>query len=160
MGSKSLQLVHLAVSQLTLQTLIDHLQSRPILTSQPPLEARHGYLPSTLRKVKAARMNAGSAAPKSLDPDFTLRDPHGQALAGEDQTYQNPLLETLWDLVRHGELDQAIKVCEQGGEPWRGASLMGGRRWSLGGMSECMHTISSPTTANTLQPMKSPQEAL
>jgi len=65
-----------------------------------------------------------------------LRDPHGTALAGEDQTYQTPLLETLFDLVRHGELDQAIKVCEQGGEPWRAATLVGGRRWTMGGMSE------------------------
>jgi hypothetical protein len=49
------------------------------------------------------------------------------------------LLETLWDLVRHGELDAAIRVCEQGGEPWRGASLMGGRRWTMGGLSELGH---------------------
>lgn len=74
--------------------------------------------------------------PPSLDPDFTLRDPQGAGLAGEDATYHGPLLEMLWDLVRHGELDAAIRVCEQGGEPWRGASLMGGRRWTMGGMSE------------------------
>ena len=120
-----------------LQTLVDHLQSRSLLTEPPPLEARHGYLPSTLRRAKTSKLNNNShTTPPSLDPDFTLRDPHGQGLAGEDQTYQNPLLETLWDLVRHGELDQAIKVCEQGGEPWRAASMMGGRRWSMGGMSK------------------------
>ncbi|WVQ67012.1 uncharacterized protein L199_005204 [Kwoniella botswanensis] len=113
-------------------TLVDHLQTRPFASVAPPLEARHGYLPSTLRRAKTAR----SAGGISLDPDFTLRDPHGQGLAGEDQTYQTPLLETLWDLVRHGELDQAIKVCEQGGEPWRGATLMGGRRWTMGGMTK------------------------
>lgn len=113
-------------------TLIEHLQSRPLLTSPPPLEARHGYLPSTLRRLQG---RAGKG-PASLDPDFTLRDPHGPGLAGEDQTYQTPLLETLWDLVRHGELDQAVRVCEAGGEPWRGASIMGGRRWTLGGLSE------------------------
>ncbi|WVR07722.1 hypothetical protein IAU60_004764 [Kwoniella sp. DSM 27419] len=120
-------------------TLVDHLQTRPLLSSPPPLEARHGYLPSTLRRAKTARPNpavgAAPPTPPSLDPDFTVRDPHGQGLAGEDQTYQTPLLETLWNLVRHGELDQAIKVCEQGGEPWRGASLMGGRRWTMGGMT-------------------------
>ncbi|WWC91661.1 uncharacterized protein L201_006607 [Kwoniella dendrophila CBS 6074] len=122
-------------------TLVDHLQTRPFLSSAPPLEARHGYLPSTLRRAKTNRPipSVGAAPltpPQSLDPDFTLRDPHGQGLAGEDQTYQTPLLETLWDLVRHGELDQAIKVCEQGGEPWRGASLMGGRRWTMGGLTK------------------------
>ncbi|WVR00241.1 hypothetical protein IAU59_007383 [Kwoniella sp. CBS 9459] len=121
-------------------TLVDHLQTRPLLSTAPPLEARHGYLPSTLRRAKTARPNptvgAAPPTPPSLDPDFTVRDPHGQGLAGEDQTYQTPLLETLWDLVRHGELDQAIKVCEQGGEPWRGASLMGGRRWSMGGLTQ------------------------
>lgn len=115
-------------------TLLDHLQSRPLFSSPPPIEARHGYLPSTLRKVKKARLD-GKDTP-SLDPDFTLRDPHGQALAGEDETYQTPLLETLWDLVRHGELDQAVTVCDEGGEPWRAASLMGGRRWAMGGLSE------------------------
>lgn len=73
--------------------------------------------------------------PSSLDPDFTLRDPHGQGLAGEDLTYEKPLLETLWDLVRHGELDRAIEVCEQGGEPWRAATLMGGRRWTMPGLT-------------------------
>ncbi|OCF38190.1 nuclear pore complex protein Nup107 [Kwoniella heveanensis BCC8398] len=121
-------------------TLVDHLQTRPLLSAAPPIEARHGYLPSTLRRAKTVRPNpsVGGAppTPPSLDPDFTVRDPHGQGLAGEDQTYQTPLLETLWDLVRHGELDQAIKVCEQGGEPWRGASLMGGRRWTMGGMTQ------------------------
>lgn len=115
-------------------TLLDHLQSRPLFSSPPPIEARHGYLPSTLRKAKKARLE-GKDTP-SLDPDFTLRDPHGQALAGEDETYQTPLLETLWDLVRHGELDQAVTVCDEGGEPWRAASLMGGRRWNMGGLSE------------------------
>ena len=117
------------------QTLVDHLQSRPLLTEAPLLEARHGYLPSTLRRAKTAKHTSPPLTPPSLDPDFTLRDPHGQGLAGEDQTYQIPLLETLWDLVRHGELDQAINICGQGGEPWRGASLMGGRRWTMGGMS-------------------------
>ncbi|WWD19594.1 hypothetical protein CI109_104056 [Kwoniella shandongensis] len=117
-------------------TLVDHLQSRPLLSSPPPLEARHGYLPSTVRRTKAARSGGATSTPASLDPDFTVRDPHGPGLAGEDQTYQTPLLETLWDLVRHGELDQAIKLCEQGGEPWRGASLMGGRRWTMGGMTK------------------------
>lgn len=90
-----------------------------------------------MRRTKTAKLSKNPTTPPSLDPDFTLRDPHGPGLAGEDLTYQTPLLETLWDLVRHGELDQAIKVCEQGGEPWRGASLMGGRRWTMGGMSEC-----------------------
>ncbi|WVQ84716.1 hypothetical protein IAT38_006873 [Cryptococcus sp. DSM 104549] len=116
--------------------LVEHLQTRPLLTSPPPLETRHGYLPSTLRRTKTARPPPGTSHPTSLDPDFTLRDPHGPGLAGEDQTYQSPLLETLYDLVRHGELDVAIKVCEQGGEAWRGASIMGGRRWNMGGMSK------------------------
>lgn len=74
--------------------------------------------------------------PSSVDPDFTLRNPLGQGLAGEDLAYQKPLMETLWDHVRHGELDQAIRVCNEGGEPWRGASLMGGRRWTMGGLGE------------------------
>ena len=106
------------------------------MTQSRPLEARHGYLPSTIRRAKNNEITTQSSTPpSSFDPDFTLRDPHGEGLAGEDMTYQTPLLETLWDLVRHGELDHAIKVCEQGGEPWRGASLMGGRRWSMSGMS-------------------------
>lgn len=117
-------------------TLVEHLQSRPLFNSPPPIEMKAGYLPSTVRRVKAQRLNNGSASPTSLDPDFTLRDPHGSGLAGEDQTYQGPLLETLFDLVRHGELDQAVKVCEEGGEPWRAASLIGGRRWNMGGLSE------------------------
>ncbi|KAL1412723.1 Nucleoporin nup84 [Vanrija albida] len=116
-------------------TLVDHLQSRPLLSSPPPIEARHGYLPFTVRKAKAARLGAGST-PVSLDPDFTLREPQGQDLAGEDQTYQTPLLEALWDFVRHGELDKAVTVCEEGGEPWRAASLIGGRRWSVGGLTK------------------------
>ncbi|OWT37305.1 nuclear pore complex protein Nup107 [Cryptococcus neoformans Bt1] len=113
-------------------TLVEHLQTRPLLTSPPPLEARHGYLPSTVRRSKF-RSTTGSP---SLDPDFTIRDPHSSSLAGEDQTYQLPLLETLYNLVRYGELESAIKVCEQGGEPWRGASLMGVRRWTMGGMNK------------------------
>jgi nuclear pore complex protein Nup107 len=59
------------------------------------------------------------------------------------------LLETLWDLVRHGELDAAIRVCEQGGEPWRGASLMGGRRWTMGGLSE-LHQIAYRLAASCM----------
>ncbi|KAE8539556.1 hypothetical protein D1P53_004658 [Cryptococcus gattii VGV] len=113
-------------------TLVEHLQTRPLLTSPPPLEARHGYLPSTARRSKT-RPTTDSP---SLDPDFTVRDPHGSSLAGEDQTYQLPLLETLYNHVRYGELESAIKICEQGGEPWRGASLMGVRRWTMGGMSK------------------------
>ncbi|KAK4685830.1 hypothetical protein P7C73_g4306, partial [Tremellales sp. Uapishka_1] len=109
-------------------TLIDHLQTRPLMTSPPPLEARHGYLPSTLRQQR-------NKATKSLDPDFTLRDPHGPGLAGEDQAYQLPLLETLFNLVRYGEMNEAVATCERGGEPWRGATLMGGRRWGMGGMT-------------------------
>ena len=124
---------------LTSQTLVEHLQSRPLLTSSPPLEARHGYLPSTVRRCKAEQLKGGPLTPPSIDPDFTLRDPQGQGLAGEDRTYQVPLLETLWDLVRHGELDQAVKVCEEGGEPWRGATMMGGRRWRMSGLSEYPH---------------------
>ncbi|EIW72067.1 hypothetical protein TREMEDRAFT_66694 [Tremella mesenterica DSM 1558] len=116
--------------------LIEHLQTRPLLTEPPPLEARHGYLPSTIRRAQASKNALRGGHQTSLDPDFILRDPHGQGLAGEDQTYQTPLLATLWDLVRHGELDQAVKVCEQAGEPWRGATLMGGRRWNMSGMSE------------------------
>lgn len=121
-----------------MQTLVEHLHSRPLLNSPPPLEARHGYIPSTVRKTKIARFQSAPLTPPSLDPDFSLRDPHGAGLAGEDQTYQTPLLDTLWDLVRHGELDQAVKVCEEGGEPWRGATLLGGRRWTMGGVSECL----------------------
>ncbi|ODN81544.1 hypothetical protein L202_01963 [Cryptococcus amylolentus CBS 6039] len=112
-------------------TLVEHLQTRPLLTSAPYLEVRHGYLPSTLRQ---ARTNP--QRPSSLDPDFTLRDTQGAALAGEDQTYQPPFLDLLFNLVRYGELENAIKVCEQCGEPWRGASLMGVRRWAMGGMVE------------------------
>lgn len=115
-------------------TLIDHLQTRPLFSSPPPIEARHGYIPNTIRRAKTAKLTSGASA--SLDPDFTLRDSRGQGLAGEDQTYQTPLLETLWDLVRYGELDHAVRVCEEGGEPWRAASIMGGRRWDMGGLSE------------------------
>jgi nuclear pore complex protein Nup107 len=117
------------------QTLVDHLQSRSLLNTAPPLEARHGYIPSTLRRTRTAKASK-QPVPSSLDPDFTLRDPHhGTGLAGEDLTYETPLLETLWDLVRHGELDKAIEVCEQGGEPWRAATLMGGRRWNMPGLT-------------------------
>ncbi|WOO81998.1 Nuclear pore complex protein [Vanrija pseudolonga] len=116
-------------------TLVDHLQTRPLLSEPKPIEGRSGYLPFTVRKAKSARFGAGST-PASLDPDFTLRAPQGQGLAGEDQTYQAPLLEVLWDRVRHGELDDAVSVCEQGGEPWRAASLIGGRRWSVGGLTK------------------------
>lgn len=101
-----------------------------------------------MRRAKAARLNNGAAVTTSLDPDFTLRDPHGQSLAGEDQTYQAPLLETLWDLVRHGELDQAVKVCEEGGEPWRAASLMGGRRWNMSGLSRYATSPCANLSAN------------
>jgi nuclear pore complex protein Nup107 len=59
-------------------------------------------------------MSTPGTGQTSLDPDFTLRDPQGPGLAGEDATYQGPLLETLWDLVRHGELDAAIRVCMGG----------------------------------------------
>jgi len=45
-------------------------------------------------------------------------------------------MDTLWDLIRHGELDAAIRTCERGGEPWRGATLMGGRRWTMGGLCQ------------------------
>lgn len=124
-------------------TIMEHLQTRALFTSAPPIEMKTGYLPSTVRKAKAQRLNNGTANPPSLDPDFTLRDPHGQGLAGEDQTYQNPLLETIFDLVRHGELDQAVKVCEEGGEPWRAASLMGGRRWNMGGLSKLAGSLRS-----------------
>lgn len=120
--------------------LVEHLQSRPLLNNAPPLEARHGYLPSTIRRAKAAKL-AGGATADSYDPDFTLRDGGENGLAGEDRTYQTPLMETLWDLVRHGELDEAIRVAEEGGEPWRGASLMGGRRWTMGGLSELQFLI-------------------
>ena len=101
------------------------------------IEARHGYLPTTVRRAKAAKL-ARQPCPASLDPDFTIRNAHGESLAGEDQTYQAPLLETLFDLIRHGEFDQALTVCEEGGEPWRAASLMGGRRWNMGGMGEAI----------------------
>jgi nuclear pore complex protein Nup107 len=126
-------------------TLVEHLQSRALFTSPPPIEMKAGYLPSTVRRVKAQRLQNGVAATTSLDPDFTIRDPHGHGLAGEDQTYQAPLLETLFDLVRHGELDQAVKVCEEGGEPWRAASIMGGRRWNMGGLCECYRSATADT---------------
>lgn len=130
------QLIVLEDDNLSLYAvLVEHLQSRPLLNTAPPIEARHGYLPSTARKAKQAKRD-GRPANDSYDPDFTLREGRVEALAGEDETYQKPLLKTLWDLVRHGELDQAIKVAEEGGEPWRGASLMGGRRWTMGGLSE------------------------
>ncbi|KAL7418442.1 Nucleoporin nup84 [Cryptotrichosporon argae] len=119
--------------------LIDHLQTRALFSAPPPIEARHGYLPSTVRRLRTAKLNpssASTAVPPSLDPDFALRDPHTYALAGEDATYHAPLMDVLWDLVRHGELDQAIAVCEEGGEPWRAASLMGGRRWSMAGLTK------------------------
>lgn len=112
-------------------TLVDHLQTRPLFSAPPPLEARHGYLPSTMRRAKTAKLTGADRG--SFDPDFTLR---GGTVAGEDGTYATPLLETLFDLVRHGELDHAVRVCEEGGEPWRAASIMGGRRWDMGGLSE------------------------
>jgi nuclear pore complex protein Nup107 len=132
------QLLVLEDSDLSLYAvLVEHLQSRPYSNSAPPIEARHGYLPSTTRRAKAAKLNGGTVN-ESYDPDFTLREANVPGLAGEDETYQKPLLKTLWDLVRHGELDQAIRVAEEGGEPWRGASLMGGRRWTMGGLSESL----------------------
>ncbi|BEI86919.1 hypothetical protein CcaverHIS002_0702650 [Cutaneotrichosporon cavernicola] len=111
-------------------TLVEHLQTRPLFSAPPPLEARHGYLPSTVRRTKTAKLTGSNEG--SLDPDFTLR---GGTIAGEDGTYATPLLETLFDLVRHGELDHAVHVCEEGGEPWRAASIMGGRRWDMGGFT-------------------------
>jgi nuclear pore complex protein Nup107 len=107
-----------------------------LLNTPLPLEARHGYLPATVRREKAKMLQDPSYAPESVDPDYTLRNPQGQGLAGEDLAYQKPLMETLWDHVRHGELDQAIRLCNEGGEPWRGASLIGGRRWTMGGLGE------------------------
>lgn len=123
-------------------TLVEHLQTRPLFSAPPPLEARHGYLPSTVRRTKTAKLTGSSSG--SLDPDFTLR---GGAVAGEDGTYATPLLETLFDLVRHGELDHAVRVCEEGGEPWRAASIMGGRRWDMGGLSE-YHQLSGSASAD------------
>ncbi|CAK9782366.1 hypothetical protein CC85DRAFT_282412 [Cutaneotrichosporon oleaginosum] len=123
--------------------LIDHLQTRPLFSAPPPLEARHGYLPTTVRKTKTAKLTGSSNG--SLDPDFSLRG--SGTVAGEDATYQTPLLETLFDLVRHGELDHAVRVCEEGGEPWRAASIMGGRRWDMGGLTIERPEL-SPMTGN------------
>ncbi|WVN84934.1 uncharacterized protein L203_100071 [Cryptococcus depauperatus CBS 7841] len=129
------QIMVIEDSELSLwATLLDHLQTRPLLTSPPPLEARHGYLPSTIRRART-KLPSSASSFISFDPDFTLRNPQ-LSLAGEDATYQHPFFETLFNLVRYGELESAIKVCEQGGEPWRGASLMGVRRWNMGGMVE------------------------
>lgn len=105
------------------------MQSRPILSSAPPLEARKGYLPHTLRRHKAAIRAGKSNLPQSLDPDFPLRT--DGRLAGEDETYERPLLETLFGHVRHGELDLALDVLRASDESWRAASLQGGRLWNM-----------------------------
>ncbi|KAJ1985737.1 Nucleoporin nup84 [Dimargaris cristalligena] len=59
-----------------------------------------------------------------LDPDAPIRE--GLPLHHEDETYEADLLDTLFQYIRRGRLEEAIDLCYESGMPWRAASIRGG----------------------------------
>jgi len=47
----------------------------------------------------------------------------------EDATDEAGLLAAAWQLVRAGRLDEAQRLCDECGQPWRAATLDGGQLW-------------------------------
>lgn len=70
---------------------------------------------------------------RSLDIDCDTRRPSGLrgsgSLSPADESERRLLHVALFDLVRHGRLDEALELCRACREGWRAASLMGGRAW-------------------------------
>lgn len=97
-------------------------------TSPQPLPAdiRRGYAPYS--KHNNNSVSRQGKKPHSLDPDASLR--HQSAFAPEDSAYDESLLRSLYELVRIGDLYQAVDLCRQADADWRAASLNGAAVWS------------------------------
>lgn len=96
-----------------------------------------GYvsLKRTRRKLQQSmnmKMNRaggmGAAASEALDPDaeFRLRT---DILERQDRQEEEVLLRYVWQLIRAGELEQAVQLCRKYNQHWRAATLRGGRYW-------------------------------
>ncbi|RKP36422.1 nuclear pore protein 84/107 [Dimargaris cristalligena] len=94
-----------------------------------PTPARKGYWVYTknaLRNCRSLRRHGPSPVPmvSCLDPDAPIRE--GLPLHHEDETYEADLLDTLFQYIRRGRLEEAIDLCYESGMPWRAASIRGG----------------------------------
>jgi hypothetical protein len=64
----------------------------------------------------------------SLDPDCRSRKPESR-LEDSDELHDENLMADIWNCIRAGELHEPKRIqelCEQYGQPWRAASLLGG----------------------------------
>eukprot|EP00050_Salpingoeca_kvevrii_P011245 m.13888 g.13888 ORF g.13888 m.13888 type:complete len:930 (+) comp3329_c0_seq2:3-2792(+) len=64
---------------------------------------------------------------EQMDPDAPARTQ--LPLADVDQEDESRLMKKLFTLVRTGQIDEACRLCQHVGQPWRAASLEGFRLW-------------------------------
>ncbi|RKP01737.1 hypothetical protein CXG81DRAFT_25577 [Caulochytrium protostelioides] len=94
----------------------------------PPTPLRKHYRPATLKALRHADRQPGSAPLVSeYDPDAPLRE--GKPLAGDDATYENEqLAQRIFLALRRGRLMDAIDACRACDAPWQAAVLLGSIR--------------------------------
>jgi hypothetical protein len=137
-GNSALQLWNVLVRWLH-RVHQERLGMRPLAGAGGAGRSQGKYRPMTVASL--SKQGRGVA-----DPDATLRG--GAALHADDADDQGELLGELWRLVRQGAfydelgdedrarehrelLARADEACAEFGEPWRLASLMGGRPYHL-----------------------------
>lgn len=93
------------------------------------MEIRKLNHPYTVRELEAAH-NRGTPTtsleicPSPLDPDGVARS--GRPLHMDDRRAEQTLLRSVFDCVRRGQMDKALRLCRAAGQPWRAVTLAGG----------------------------------
>jgi hypothetical protein len=67
---------------------------------------------------RTLRSTAASRPPLPLDPDGPLRSGQAHIINRQDKEEENALLDSVWQYLRAGQLDAAIKLCRDFKQPW------------------------------------------
>lgn len=96
----------------TLKVVLQWLESR----------ASEKLLSNMSRESRHMRMNTDDRTDIDIEPSM---------MHVQDQEDEVELLRLVWGYCRSGQLDKAVDVCIQLGQPWRGASLSGGQAFGV-----------------------------
>ncbi|KZT51988.1 nuclear pore protein 84/107 [Calocera cornea HHB12733] len=95
------------------------------------LPYRKGYWPNTTMRENQRTRVGGPKGP-GMDPDATLR---GLVMEGDDAAFDRSLMRHVFQCIRANDSERALETCREAAQPWRAASLIGGKAYTTFSLS-------------------------
>ncbi|KZP00487.1 hypothetical protein CALVIDRAFT_277352 [Calocera viscosa TUFC12733] len=109
------------------------------------LPYRKGYWPNTTMRENQRSRVGGPKGP-GMDPDATLR---GLVMEGDDAAFDRSLMRNVFQCIRMNDSERALETCRQAAQPWRAASLIGGKAYTTFSLSNYKNMdVETPTGGN------------